>query len=99
MTATRRAPSPTRPGLAGRLMLLIRDTPYSVRRIACDPVVADLAFRLLKPDGTIYDVIQTQYGPECDCPDFIFRRDGLDPVGCKHVRALVETGLIVGNAV
>ena len=43
-----------------------------------------------------YDVAQTPYGPECDCPDFIFRRAGLDPHGCKHVRALVACGLIDG---
>ncbi len=30
----------------------------------------------------------------CDCPDYIFRRDGLDPSGCKHIKALVGSGLI-----
>lgn len=77
-----------------RLHLTIRETSYAVRRVACDPVVAAKAYRLLKGDGTLYDVIQTAFGPECDCPDFIFRRDGLDPAGCKHVRALVDCGLI-----
>ncbi len=24
----------------------------------------------------------------CDCPDFIFRRDGIDPRGCLHIQAV-----------
>lgn len=97
MTATpvrkRRPPTSTRPG---RLLLEIGGLPYALRPVACDPGIGGRAFRLLKPDGTVYDVIQTRYGSECDCPDFIFRRDGLDPEGCKHVRALVQVGMIAG---
>ncbi len=33
-------------------------------------------------------------GHTCDCPDFIFHRDGLDPGGCKHIKALVACGLL-----
>jgi hypothetical protein len=91
-TSTRRkAARPTGPP---RLFLTIRDHLYVIRRVACDPGIAGRAFRLLKEDGTLYDVVQTEHGPTCDCPDFIFRRDGLDPEGCKHVRALVDCGLI-----
>ena len=93
MATTLRRKAGTKPILP-RLSLTIRDTSYTVRRVACDPVVADKAFRLLKQDGTLYDVAQTPFGPECDCPDFVFRRDGLDPAGCKHVQALVACGLI-----
>jgi len=60
-------------------------------------VIAERAFRLQKPDGTLYDVTQTPFGPTCDCPDFIYRRDGIDTAGCKHVQALVAFGLIDGN--
>src|SRR6476661_8481224 len=77
-----------------RLLLTIEDTAYAVRRVECDPFAGERAFRLLKDDGALYDVIQTRYGPECDCPDFIFRRNGIDPAGCKHVQALVAHGLI-----
>jgi hypothetical protein len=59
-------------------------------------VIAARAFRLLKSDGALYDVTQTLFGPQCDCPDFVFRRDGLDRSGCKHVKALVAHGLIEG---
>jgi hypothetical protein len=78
------------------LFLRINQTFYAVRALTCDPIVADKAFRLNKSDGTLYDVAQTRYGPQCDCPDFIFRRDGIDPTGCKHVKALVAEGLIEG---
>lgn len=88
-----------RPRRAGRerafaLHLQIDETLYAVRPLACHPLVASRAFRLAKPDGTRYDVAATPFGPECDCPDFLFRRAGIDPSGCKHVRAMVAFGLI-----
>ena len=52
------------------------------------------AYRLSKPDGTAYDVARTNHGLTCDCPDFIFHRDGLDPDGCKHIKAMVAYGLL-----
>jgi hypothetical protein len=76
------------------LFLIINQTVYRVRAVRCDPKTAVRAFRLNKPDGTLYDVEQTHFGNQCDCPDFIFRRDGLDPCGCKHVKALVAEGLL-----
>ena len=81
-----------------QLLLVINQTIYGVRPIRCAPADAVRAFRLNKPDGTLYDVAQTRFGAECDCPDFVFRRDGLDPAGCKHVRALVAEGLIDADA-
>ena len=44
--------------------------------------------------GDIYDVTQTVHGPVCDCPDYIFRRDGLDPHGCLHIRAMRAVGIL-----
>lgn len=76
------------------LILHIRGMSYGVDRLPCDIEAAQRLYRLRKPDGTGYHVAQTGYGPECDCPDFLFRRAGLDPDGCKHVRALVAYGLI-----
>jgi hypothetical protein len=77
-----------------RLLLVINETVYRVRPLHEGKGPAVRAFRLNKMDGTLYDVEQTPFGPTCDCPDFIFRRDGLDPAGCKHVKALVAEGLI-----
>jgi len=62
---------------------------------ALDP--SKRAYRLIKADGGVYDLSESRYGPSCDCPDYIFRRDGLDPAGCKHVKALVRHGLIGGR--
>ncbi len=82
--------------LSSQLVLRINETMYGVRSLACDSLIATRAFRLNKGDGTLYDVAQTPFGPQCDCPDFIYRRDGIDPEGCKHVKALVAQGLIEG---
>lgn len=81
-----------------RLFLTIDEFPYQVRRVLCDPYVAERAFQLTKGDGTSYEVAQTCHGPTCDCPDFIYRREGIDPGGCKHVRALASCGLIEREA-
>lgn len=95
LVPVRRAPA--RGGVRStHFFLRINQTFYEVRALKCDPIIAVKAFRLNKADGTLYDVAQTQYGPQCDCPDFIFHRDGLDPSGCKHVKALVVEGLIDG---
>jgi hypothetical protein len=95
LVSARRAPA--RDGVRStHLFLQINQTFYEVRALECDPIIAVKAFRLNKADGTLYDVAETRYGPQCDCPDFIFRRDGLDPSGCKHVKALVAEGLIDG---
>lgn len=79
-----------------RLDLTIDRTTYNLERVACHPSIGPRAYRLTKQDGVAYDVAQTSVGLQCDCPDYIFRRDGIDPDGCKHVRALVASGLIDG---
>ncbi|WP_435007057.1 hypothetical protein P12x_004458 [Tundrisphaera lichenicola] len=86
-----------RPAISYRLELKIGETVYDVESLPNAPDAGGRAFRLTKADGTAYDVAQTAYGPECDCPDYIFRRDGIDPEGCKHVKAVVGSGLILRN--
>lgn len=90
-----RKPRTIRPahGVA-RLTLTINGTSYSVRPTAPDPSAASRAFRLRKADGECYDVAMTAHGPECSCPDWIFSRDGIDPNGCKHIRAAAACGLL-----
>ena len=97
-TPSLRRPKGAPAGRGTHLFLTINETAYAVRRIGCDPFIASRAFRLMKADGTNYDVVQTPFGPECDCPDFTYRRDGIDPAGCKHVQALAGFGLITPNA-
>lgn len=77
-----------------RLTLAINGTDYNVRPTPADSFAAIRAYRLRKADGTTYDVAETVHGHTCDCPDFIFHRDGLDPDGCKHIKALVACGML-----
>ncbi len=91
-SAAGRPAAPAQP--SARLSLFINGTAYHIHRMAADPGIASKAFRLRKFDGTEYDVAETVHGPVCDCPDFTFKREGIDPHGCKHVQALVACGLI-----
>jgi hypothetical protein len=77
-----------------RLSLFINGTAYDVHPIDADGSAAARAFRLRKFDGTEYDVAQAPQGLSCDCPDFTFHREGIDPEGCKHIKALVACGLV-----
>jgi hypothetical protein len=87
---TRRKPAH---GVA-RLTLFINGTPYNVRPLPIAGTAALALFQLRKSDGARYIVASTENGVECDCPDHIFNRAGLDPAGCKHVKSLVAVGLI-----
>jgi hypothetical protein len=62
---------------------------------------------LTAPDGSpvyrldyrdkVYDVSPdgaSLAGATCDCPDFTYRRAGLDSLGCRHIRALRECRLL-----
>jgi len=65
-----------------RLTLTINGVHFSVRPIQSEYDQIHRAFRLRrKPfrSGVIFDVAETVHGAVCDCPDFVFRRDGLDP--------------------
>src|SRR3954447_25044363 len=77
-----------------RLSLFINGRAYHVRPLPREGSAPIKAYRLRKFDGTEYDLAQTSDGITCDCPDFTFNRDGIDPEGCKHVKALVACGLI-----
>lgn len=77
-----------------RLSLAINGTLYQVRPVECHPSAALRCYALSKADGTAYHVSQHVHGPECDCPDFVFHRDGIDPAGCKHVKALAVFGMV-----
>jgi hypothetical protein len=78
-----------------RLTMVINGIDYRVEPNPAEAAYAVMkAYRLSKPDGTAYDVARTNHGLTCDCPDFIFHRDGLDPDGCKHIKAMVAYGLL-----
>src|SRR5689334_7450639 len=72
-----------------RLTMAINGVDYGVEPNAPGASAVLKAYRLKKADGTAYDVALTDFGLTCDCPDFLFRRDGIDPAGCKHIKAMV----------
>jgi SWIM zinc finger len=92
MPPRRRRIGPAR--AACRLTMEINGVDYRVEQSPAEAYAARKAYRLRKPDGTAYDVALGTHGLTCDCPDFIFHRDGLDPDGCKHIKAMVAYGLL-----
>jgi hypothetical protein len=52
------------------------------------------AFRLTKDNGDFYDVSRDVYGLACTCGDFVWRREGIDPAGCKQTRNMKALGLL-----
>src|SRR4051794_11046188 len=94
-TAATRKPRTARPARGTcRLTLTINGASYAVRPVPCDPTAARRCWSLRKGDGTVYHASQHDHGPECDCPDFVFRRDGRDPAGCKHLKALAALAML-----
>jgi hypothetical protein len=93
----RRKPARPAHGVA-RLVLHINGTAYSLHPLWCDGVEATRLYRLRKcGTPTRYVVAETPDGPVCDCPDYTFHREGIDPDGCKHIKAMVATGLITAR--
>jgi hypothetical protein len=98
-TVTKPAPTvkPTRtPAGMCSLTLSINGTRYRVRPLDGRAFGALKAFRLTKQAGSgdVYDLAEDRDGHACDCPDFTFRRDGLDASGCKHINAMIACGLL-----
>lgn len=85
-------PPTNRPGRC-RLTLTINGLHYTVRPIVSQDEAVSRAFRLSRNED-VFDVARTVHGMVCDCPDFVFPRDGLDPRGCLHIRAMLAVGLL-----
>ncbi len=77
------------------LRLEIDGQPYILRPLTPDrDSGVSRLYRLRKSSGVAYHVSQHIHGNECECPDFVYRRDGQDYQGCKHVRSLVALNLL-----
>ncbi len=92
VTATKKTTPKPCTGRCG-LTLRIDGTAYRVRPLPAD-FGGTRAFRLTKAGGEAHDVSRGLHGDECTCGDFVFRRDGIDPKGCKHIRAARALGLL-----
>ena len=56
----------------------------------------DKGYRLTKIGAkktTTYDVLQADGQIVCGCADFMYRHEGADSEGCKHIRGLVDLGM------
>lgn len=69
-------------------------TEYVLVNLTRDNVVADPLWRLLKDDGSSYDVSVADGYTTCTCADFTYEREHKDPKGCKHIAALRQHGLL-----
>jgi len=77
--------------------LTINGVHFYVHPIRSEHDQIHRAFRLRRQplqSGIVFDLAETVQGAVCDCPDFVFRRDGLDPRGCLHIRAMRAVGLL-----
>ena len=64
---------------------------YHLVQLDPDPNVAKVAWQLAKDDGECHEVAVTEAGNlSCTCGDFLWRKHH----GCKHVRGLMQSGLI-----
>src|SRR4051812_33207480 len=94
-TQTKPARKAKTPPTTVRFTLAIGDSTYAVRPLAVGPGSGlSKLIRLRKDDGAVHHVSRHAHGCECDCPDFVYRREGRDPRGCRHIRALVSVGLV-----
>jgi hypothetical protein len=79
-----------------RLTITIRGADYRARPVRNDAFAgAGRAWSLRKlGTDTRHHVVDTLHGPTCDCGDQVWRHEGRDASGCKHIRALAAVGLI-----
>ena len=77
-----------------RLTVPIRGVCSSARPIRCEAPDVTRAWRLRRADGTASAVAGTSDGATCDWGDFVWRHEGRDGTGCKHIRVCRALGLI-----
>lgn len=69
---------------------------YLIEQLDSHPEIGCPAYILHLKDGShsSYEIVVRPWGAECSCPDFAFRREHIDPKGCKHIAALRAVGLL-----
>jgi hypothetical protein len=76
------------------LHLRINGKSYRCRPVPVDGVEVYKLFTLTSLEGQTYNVAMTPEGHTCECADFVYSRDGLDPTGCKHIKAMMALGIL-----
>jgi hypothetical protein len=84
------------PGGTASMTLRINGAAYGVRRVACPDRPTALECFALRKAGSAetHHVSRHADGCCCTCGDFIYRREHLDPRGCKHIKSLVAFGFL-----
>jgi len=99
MTASRKSSKSRTPRaeLVVSLALAVDHQTYSITPIPVQDDEVWHAWRLEKSSDrtTHYNVSEGNYGATCDCPDQTMRHEGIDNVGCKHIRALRAMGMFL----
>lgn len=76
------------------MLVLIEGHFYDVAEIPPEDEEVLYLYMVAKLDGDTYQVSSHEYGHECTCGDFEWKRNHLDKRGCKHIRALIQEGLL-----
>lgn len=93
-TTTARKPVAPAHGTAS-LTLRINDSEYALWKVPAHEAGVTACYELKKKGSSDrYHVSEHAHGAECTCGDWTFRRNHLDPAGCKHIKALAVFGLI-----
>lgn len=70
-----------------------KETVYWVTRLDPHPNCGFPALKLVKSDGSSYELIRTPFGITCSCADYIFCRENTEKK-CKHAEAGRACGLL-----
>ena len=74
-----------------------KSTLYGVHRLFTKGKVVGFRVHKWQGDPTMYDIDVTVQPWTCDCPDYLTRRAGIDPAGCKHVRSVRAALAAIGQ--
>lgn len=78
---------------------LINGKLYAVEPVQVDPRSGvATCYALTSEAGDVYHVADHRDRPStCTCGDFVFRCEDVDPLGCKHVKALVALDCLAND--
>lgn len=80
-------------GVGGTLVFIVADGVLLDRSATCKACGGDGEKLTLEPTGEEWHVAVNEWGPQCSCPDRLFRGEK-SGAKCKHIRAAMAVGLI-----
>lgn len=73
----------------------IKGKVYAVKLVPPGDPAVFKQYRFTSESQSVYDVVDTENGVLCDCPDYTFRTTTDRQYLCKHIRALIEGGMLL----